>query len=37
MGIEYSKEEQAFRDKLISDIEAGITELSEALTGKDEE
>ena len=30
----YSPEEQALRDSMIADIEKGITELSEILTGK---
>ena len=37
MGITYSEEEQAIRDKLISQIEEQMTTLSEILTGKDEE
>jgi hypothetical protein len=32
----YSPEEQKLRDELIAQIESGLTELSETLTGKDE-
>ena len=37
MGITYSEEEQAVRDKLISQIEEQMTELTDILTHKDEE